>query len=298
MRIVNFGSLNIDTVFSVDHSAAPGESMPVRDPQTFAGGKGLNQSIAAARAGGAVWHAGRIGPDGVFLTDLLTKDGVDTSFVLLDQDAKSGGAIIQVEPNARNTMLIYGGANRRLTEEQVDAVLQNFSAGDFLILQNETNLTRRMIEIAFDKGIRIVYNPSPITPDLFEMPFEKVDLLIVNEDEGAALAGGTYEPEEMLRRLHDVCPNIVILTLGKDGSYAMENGELIHQEIFPVEAVDSTGAGDTYAGYITAGLDRGESLRDAMRMAAAASAIAVSRNGAAASIPTLEETKAFLAKQN
>jgi len=224
MRIVNFGSLNIDTVFSVEHSAAPGESMPVADPQTFAGGKGLNQSIAAARAGGTVSHAGRIGPDGVFLTDLLKEDGVDTAYVLLDPAVKSGGAIIQVEPNARNTMLIYGGANRRLDEEQVDTVLNAFGAGDFLMLQNETNLTRRMIERAAERGIRIVYNPSPITPEIFDMPFDKINLLIVNEDEGAALANGVYPPEEMLRRLHQVCPNIVILTLGKDGSYAMENG--------------------------------------------------------------------------
>ena len=296
MRILNFGSLNIDTVFSVSHAAAPGESLAVTDPQIHAGGKGLNQSIAAARAGADVYHAGRVGSDGEFLLQLLKQDGVNTSCVTLDAESRNGGAIIQVEPEGRNTMLIYGGANRRLTREQIEMTLGKFTKGDFLMMQNETNLSREILHQAYFRGMFTIYNPSPITQTIYEMPYEEVSLLIVNEDEGAALAGGEYPPEEMLQRLTAVCPNQVILTLGKSGSLAVSEGEIIRQSIFPVEAVYSTGAGDTFAGYIAASLSRGVPMVHAMQMAAAASAISVTRHGAAASIPTLNEVKAFLSQ--
>ncbi len=294
MRILNFGSMNIDTVFSISHAAAPGESLAVTDPQIHAGGKGLNQSVAAARAGADVCHAGRVGADGDFLLRLLAADGVDVSFVMTDPDARSGGAIIQVEPEGRNTMLIYGGANRRLDERQIDEVLSHFASGDLLMMQNETNLPQRILRQAAEKGLYTVYNPSPITDAVFHLPYEQVNLLIVNEDEGAALAGGDYPPEEMLRRLQALGPETVILTLGSAGSLALSGGKVIRQEIFPVEAVDSTGAGDTYAGYIATSLARSLPLEQAMRLAAAASAISVTRHGAAASIPKLEEVMAFL----
>lgn len=297
MRILNFGSMNIDTVFSVSHAASAGESLSVPDPEVHAGGKGLNQSIAAARAGAEVFHAGRVGADGSFLLQLLARDGVDVSCVTTDTAARSGGAIIQVEPGGRNTMLIYGGANKRIDETQLDAVFARFGRGDMLMLQNETNLALTILCRAAEKGMRTLYNPSPVTPEIFGMPYAQIDLLIVNEDEAAALAGGLYPPEEMLGRLHKICPNTVILTMGQRGSYTILDGQIFHQEIFPVNAVDSTGAGDTYAGYVAACLARGDGLQGAMRTAAAASALAVTRLGAASSIPSAREVAAFLTRQ-
>ncbi len=297
MRILNFGSMNIDTVFAVSHAAEAGVSLAVPDPEIHAGGKGLNQSIAAARAGASVCHAGRVGADGDFLLQLLQRDGVDTSCVTVDRAARSGGAIIQVEPEGRNTMLIYGGANRRLEETQLDVVFSQFGEGDILMMQNETNLSRSILCRAAEKGMYTIYNPSPITEVIFDMPYQLVDLLIVNEDEGAALSGGTYPPDEMLKRLYELCPNTVILTLGQAGSCAISAEGVLQQDIFPVKALDSTGAGDTFAGYIAASLARGSSLRDAMRTAAAASALSVTRHGAAVSIPTLQEVEAFLAEK-
>ena len=194
-------------------------------------------------------------------------------------------------------MLIYGGANKRIDETQLDAVFSHFGQGDMLMLQNETNLVLTILRRATEKGMRTLYNPSPITPEIFGMPYERIDLLIVNEDEAAALAGGQYPPEEMLGRLHQICPNTVILTMGQQGSYTILDGQVFHQEIFHVKAVDSTGAGDTYAGYIAACLAHGDELRTAMRTAAAASALAVTHLGAAASIPTISEVTAFLARQ-
>lgn len=297
MRILNFGSMNIDTVFSVSHAASAGESLAVPDPEIHAGGKGLNQTIAAARAEAEIFHAGRVGADGDFLLELLTRNGVDISCVTKDAASPSGGAIIQVEPGGRNTMLIYGGANKRIDEAQVDAVFRHFGRDDMLMLQNETNLALTILCCASEKGMRILYNPSPVTSEIFSMPYERVDLLIVNEDEAAALAGGAYPPEEMLGRLHQICPNTVILTMGQQGSYTILDGSVFHQKIFPVNAVDSTGAGDTYTGYIAACLAHGDGLRAAMRTASAASALAVTRLGAASSIPAMHEVLAFLARQ-
>ena len=298
MRVLNFGSMNIDTVFSVSHAASAGESLSVPDPEIHAGGKGLNQSIAAARAGAEVFHAGRVGSDGAFLLDLLRCDGIDVSCVVPDSSLRSGGAIIQVEPEGRNTMLIYGGANRRLDEGQIGSTLNRFGSGDILMLQNETNLTQTILCRAAEKGMYTIYNPSPITPEIFTMPYERVDLLIVNEDEAAALAGGSFAPQETLLRLHQLCPNTIVFTLGQRGSCAFFRDEMYFQEIFPVNAVDTTGAGDTFAGYIAAALARGEDLPAALRTASAASAIAVTKHGAAVSIPTLSEVEAFLKSRN
>lgn len=297
MRVLNFGSMNIDTVFQVSHAAMAGESLSVPDPAINAGGKGLNQSVAAARAGADVFHAGRVGEDGTFLLRLLEADGVNVSCVVQDHTARSGGAIIQVEPGGRNTMLIYGGANRQLDEAQIDGVLERFERRDILMLQNETNLVLTILCGAAKKGMYTIYNPSPVTSEIFGMPYELVDLLIVNEDEAAALAGGCYPPEEMLSHLHQICPNTVILTLGQRGSYAvLQDGATFHQEIFRVNAVDTTGAGDTFAGYIAAALARGDELPSAMRTAAAASALAVTRHGAAVSIPAMREVMEFLSE--
>lgn len=298
MRILNFGSLNVDTVFSVSHVAAAGESLSVPDPKIHAGGKGLNQSIAAARAGATVFHAGRTGPDGTFLLQLLAHNGVDISYVSVDPTAHCGGAIIQVEADGTNTMLIYGGANKQIDYAQMDAVLSHFGGGDMLMLQNETNLVRSILCRAAENGMYTIYNPSPVTPEIFDIPYEQVNLLIVNEDEAAALAGGDYPVETVLQRLYQICPNTVILTLGQRGSYAISEGTIYYQPIFPVKAADSTGAGDTFTGYIAAGLTRGDTLPQAMRIAAAASALSVTKHGAAASIPTRQDVDTFLASKD
>ena len=298
MKVLNFGSLNIDTVFTVPHVAAPGKSLSVPDPEIHAGGKGLNQSIAAARAGAQVFHAGCVGNDGDFLLRLLAQDGIDTSLVRKNPSSRSGGAIIQVEPDGRNTMLIYGGANRQISEEQMQTVLRFFTAGDILMLQNETNLTASILNYAAQKGMRIVYNPSPVTKELFAIPYSLVDLLIVNEDEAAALTNGIFPPEESLLRLRRQCPNTIVLTLGQRGAYALSANETYYQPVFPVEAVDTTGAGDTFAGYLVASLARGDTLPFAMRIAAAASALAVTRHGAAVSIPKRSDVEAFMSKNS
>ena len=297
MRVLNFGSMNIDTVFSVSHAVLTGESLAVSNPEIHAGGKGLNQSIAAARAGAKVFHAGCVGNDGEFLLRFLEENGVDVSCVAQGQTVRCGGAIIQVEPGGRNTMLIYGGANGRLDETQIESVFTFFDRGDILMLQNETNLTPSILCRGSEKGMYIIYNPSPVTPEIFSMPYHLVDLLIVNEDEAAALTGSNDSPKEMLLRLHQICPNTIVLTMGQCGSFAFDKGVTYYQDIFPVQSIDTTGAGDTFAGYLAAGMASGELLSAAMRTAAAAAALAVTRHGAAESIPARNEVITFLSKQ-
>ena len=294
MRILNYGSLNIDYVYAVDHIVPGGETISSSRLQVFTGGKGLNQSVALARAGAPVAHAGCIGADGLFLKDLLTDCGADTSRITIGQE-RTGNAIIQVDRNGQNAIVLFAGTNREMTEEKITADLADFSEGDWLLLQNEINLNARIMELAYDKGMRIVLNPSPMDDDILALPLQKVSCFILNELEGARLTEET-EPERMLQGLQERFPEAeLVLTLGSEGSVYAYKGAVIRQGIFTCEAVDTTGAGDTFTGYYLASRMRGEDPAAAMRLAAMASSIAVSRPGAAPSIPVLQEVEAALA---
>jgi len=291
MKLLNFGSLNIDRIFSVPYVLRPGETMATADPKMGAGGKGLNQSVAAARAGLLVYHAGNVGTDGLFLIEKLREKGVDTSLVRVDEKTPSGCAYIQVEPNGRNSMFVCPGANHSLTMAQIDETLSHFAPGDMLLLQNETNLTQELIRRGKAAGMKIVFNPSPITEEALAYDYSQVDLLIVNEDEAAAISGITGTPEEMLEALSARCAGIVVLTVGKAGAYGKFDSQIEFTPAFPVEAVDTTGAGDTFTGYLLWALSDGQDLAHAMRTAAKASALTVTRIGAADAIPSRDEVE-------
>ena len=286
MKLLNFGSLNIDRVFSVAHTLRPGESMATADPQIYAGGKGLNQSVAAARAGLSVFHAGKIGTDGLFLLQKLEDAGVDTRYIQVDTEVPSGCAYIQVEPDGRNSMLICPGANHTLSQEQILQTLGDFSPGDLLLLQNETNLTTFLVESAKAMGMKISYNPSPITDAALSMDYSLIDLLLVNEEEAAALCGAKLPAKEALKKLCKRCPGVVVLTLGEQGAYGALDSAIEFIPACAVTAVDATGAGDTFAGYLLWALSVGRRLVDAMAIAAKAAALTVMRTGAADAIPT------------
>lgn len=160
MKILNFGSLNIDYTYSVDHIVHPGETITSGSLEVFPGGKGLNQSIALARAGADVYHAGLIGEDGIFLRDLCRESGVKTGYIR-ETETRTGNAIIQVSEKGENCIILYPGANREQTEEYIDEVLKGFGEGDVLLLQNEINLLDYLISKGAEKGMKIVLNPSP-----------------------------------------------------------------------------------------------------------------------------------------
>ena len=284
MKIVNFGSLNLDYVYRVEKFVRPGETISAVSQSVGCGGKGLNQSIALSRAGAKVYHAGCAGTGGERLLLELGKNSVDTSLIRR-VDELQGNAVIQVEDSGENCIIISGGSNMALTKEQIKETLSQFEAGDYLLLQNEVNGLELMLDEAKRIGLRVVFNPSPFDRSILDLDLSAVDWLLVNEGEGKAFTGET-DPKKIYAALSSIWPSMnVILTLGSDGAWGFRKDEAVFQNAFPVDAVDTTGAGDTFTGYFVAAIARGESLAGAMREAAVASAIAVTRPGAAASIP-------------
>ena len=292
MKILNFGSLNIDYVYDVPHFVTAGETINSFGRNIFPGGKGANQSIALAKAGAEVYHAGSIGFDGDILLSSLLSGGVHTDYIKKLADIPSGHTIIQVDPNGQNCIIVYGGSNREISEHQIDRTLSFFETGDFLVLQNEINNISYLMTLASQKGIRIVLNPSPIDDSIFSLPLDLVDFLVVNEIEGALIAG-VKENSEILPALAVKYPRAkVLLTLGSDGAQYFDGNQTFSQPIFPVKAVDTTAAGDTFLGYFIAATAKGIDPQQALRRAARASSIAVSQKGAASSIPALHDVLA------
>lgn len=290
-KIVCLGSLNLDHVYRLDHFVRPGETLGSESYSVGCGGKGLNQSIALARAGAPVMHAGRIGHDGGILRSALEAAGVDVS-LLVEGDVPTGHAIIQVDAKGENAIILYGGANRRITEAEIDAALDAVGDG-ILLLQNEINSLGTILEKAHAQGIRTAFNFAPFDPeDAKTLPLGLLSYLIVNEIEGAGVAG-VAEPEAILRTLKERYPGCrVILTLGKAGAaFLGDDGVMVPVPPCPAEVVDTTSAGDTFIGYLFAGLLEGMELKAAMELAGRASAITVSRAGAADSIPFRKELR-------
>ncbi len=296
MKVLNFGSLNIDYVYSLDHFARKGETISSDSLDIFSGGKGLNQSIALGRAGACVFHAGAVGSDGEFLIRLMEESGVDTRFVKRLDTVRTGNAIIQRNKAGDNCIILYGGANRSITREQVDETLKFFEAGDYLVLQNEINEMAYIMEAASKKGMKLVLNPSPMDEQMLSAPLSLVDLFLLNEIEAGQILGcestAVENGEDLCAQLAKRFPDAsIVLTLGEKGSIYMGQGETICQSIYRTNTVDTTAAGDTFTGYFVSGILKGLPVKEAMDLASKASSIAVSRLGAAPSIPCLKEVE-------
>ncbi len=292
MKILNFGSLNYDYVYSVDHILLPGETSAASRMETFCGGKGLNQSVALAKAGAEVWHAGMVGEDGEALLAMCRKNGVNASRVKTIP-GKSGHTVIQVDRHGQNSILLFGGSNRCLTREYVDEVFSDFDRGDMMLLQNEVNDIDLLIDIAYEKGMRVALNPSPFDEAVQKCDLSKVSILLLNEVEGWQISG-EHGAEEILEFLSHKYPGTeVLLTLGKDGAVYQGNGCRLTHGIYSVPVVDTTAAGDTFTGYFLSAVLQKKPMEEALELASKASAIAVSRKGAAPSIPTLEEVEQY-----
>lgn len=288
MKVLNIGSMNLDHVYNVDHIVQPGETQAADGMNIFLGGKGINQSIALAKAGADVYHGGMIGSDGQLFLDACREYGVKADYIR-KIEGKTGHAIIQIDKSAQNCIILYGGANERLTEEYVDEVLAGFEKGDMLLLQNEVNLISYIVDKAYEKGMQIALNPSPFNDRLKAVDMSKISLFLMNEVEGGQITG-LQDPEEIIAKVVELYPNAkIVLTLGKDGAIYAEGNVRIQQPIFKVEAVDTTAAGDTFTGYFLAGLIEGMEIADILRMSAKASSIAVTREGAVPSIPYRDE---------
>ena len=290
MPILVFGSLNIDHVYEVEHLVRPGETLPSTEYRRFQGGKGANQSVALARAGADVFHAGRIGPEGLWLRDAVAAQGVDVTHVGLDNQP-TGHAIIQVDPAGENSILLYGGANLTVTPDDAHYVISRFGRDDWLLLQNEISSLPAILREAAQRRMTVAFNPAPMTPAVHEYPLDDVSLFVVNQTEGAALAQiERASPASIVETLQRRFPHAaILLTLGQNGSLYARGEERIHTPAQPVAAVDTTAAGDTFIGYFLAELLAGESTAYALTIATRAAALCVTRPGAAVSIPLRSE---------
>ncbi|MGH0053172.1 MAG: ribokinase [Sphaerochaetaceae bacterium] len=291
MRFLNYGSINIDLIFTVDHIVKGGETLQSTSLTRSAGGKGANQSAALAKAGAEVFHAGKIGEDGLFLLDLLERYGVDTSLIRRYNGA-TGQALIQLDSQKQNAIILHGGGNSAITIEEIDEALQLFGQGDMLVLQNEIIHSEHLIREAKKRRMSVCMNLAPFDAELHKLPLELLDILVVNEIEGANLANlpeGSAFSDILEQLVLDYPESEILLTIGKEGCLYGYKENRIREGIYETPVVDTTAAGDTFIGYYLASLARGYSSEARLRAASKAAGLAVSRSGAMASIPLAEE---------
>jgi ribokinase len=291
MRILNFGSINIDRVYRVPHIVRPGETLTSASYRTFAGGKGANQSVALARAGARVCHAGRIGRDGLWLRDKLARAGVEVTHLAVGEEP-TGHAVIQVDDRGQNSIVLFPGANHGITVEAAQAVLDAFAPGDVLLLQNEISQVPHLIAQGRRRGLRVCFNPAPFAPQVRDYPLTDVDLLVVNQTEAAGVAAveNPAGDQAILDALTQRLPGVrLVLTQGDKGVLYREKGRTLHVSAVPVKTVDTTAAGDTFIGYFLAAQAAGMDVEASLRRACRAAALCVSRSGAMDSIPSAEE---------
>lgn len=291
MRVVCLGSLNIDRVYTVEEIVREGATISAVSYEEFAGGKGMNQSVALGRAGAEVFHLGCVGPDGSWLKTLLNQANVCTKS-LHTCPISTGHAVIQVNAQGKNCIIVVAGANGAVTESQVDTCLQQFAAGDLLLMQNETSCVAYAMKKAHELGMKVAFNPSPITPQMHSYPLELVDYLILNETEGGVLANlpKDTQPELLLNALVNQFPNAtVVLTLGGSGVLAGLKEKRWKHRAYPVQPVDTTAAGDTFCGFFLAALAAGKTIEEGLEAASRAAALAVTEKGAVPSIPTWQQ---------
>lgn len=287
-NVLNFGSINVDHVYNVEHFVRPGETLSCQQYRKFAGGKGLNQSIALAQAGASVYHAGKVGVADAWLKTLLENKGVDTGFVEAI-DGPSGHAVIQVDSMGENAIVIVGGANQLLSISDVQRIVADFGPDDYVLVQNEVNAVPQIIRSAKEKGLTIVFNPAPMNTGVLNYPLELVDILVVNETEAHSLTG-EIEPAAIYETLTRRCPRTsLVLTMGRKGAVYFSSQARFHQSAEKVNVVDSTGAGDTFIGFFLAELIKSNDPKSALACASRAAAICITRHGAADSIPSRKE---------
>ena len=292
MKILNFGSLNLDYTYGVSHIVREGETILANDVNMNLGGKGFNQSVALSRAGLSVYHAGLVGEEGLDFYDACETFGIKTDYIKT-VTGRCGHTIIQVDDEGQNSIVLFGGANQKNSKEYVDEVLKNFEAGDVILLQNEINELPYIIDQAFAKGMTIILNPSPFDERLEACDLGKVSIFVLNETEGQQMTGMTT-PTTIVAALDASFANAkIMLTLGKGGSIYHHGDEELYQAAFDVEAVDTTAAGDTFTGFFVAGMIKKMPIRDTLIMATKAAALAVQKKGAAQSIPFMSEVELF-----
>jgi len=286
MTIWNLGSINADYIYAVPRIPAPGETLGASGMRRFLGGKGTNMSVAGARAGARVAHIGAVGADGRWAIDRLMEYGVDTRHIA-QVDTATGHAMILVTPDGENAIVLHGGANRALSRDTMQQALSQAETGDWLLLQNETNLQEEAAQLGAKLGLRIAYAAAPFDAQQVQRLLPYLDFLILNEVEAAQLRDATGQAPE------DLPVRDVVVTKGAAGATWFGPDGAVDVAAPRVTPVDTTGAGDTFTGYVLAGLDRGQPMAQALDVASSAAALMVTREGTADVIPDLKEVQAF-----
>lgn len=290
MAIWNLGSINIDHVYRLDRLPQPGETLAARGHAVGLGGKGANQSVAAAQAGAQTRHLGAMGMGDGWVRERLRAAGVDISGIQRLPEQLTGHAIILVDAQGENTIVIDPGANRAIREEEVLAAMAALTAADMLLVQNETSAQVAAARAAKARGARVIYSAAPFDLEAVREILPHASILAMNEGEAAQLFAALPG---------DLPVDGLLVTKGRSGAEYrdLRAGRVHHQPAFAVAAADTTAAGDTFAGYFAAALDEGAAIPAALRLAAAAAALKVTRTGAGDAIPSRAEVAAFLADQ-
>ncbi|MEM7441599.1 MAG: ribokinase [Pseudomonadota bacterium] len=284
--ILNFGSINLDLVYRVAHLPTAGETLHSSSFERFLGGKGINQSIAVAQSGAQVRHIGCVGADGGWVCDEIENFGVRLDDIAT-VDLPTGHAIICVDDAGENQIVLASGANQGFSHTQIEAALGSADPGDWVILQNETNLVADIAKAAKARGLMVCYSAAPFDAMAVADLLPYLDLLAVNEGEAAALEAAQGKPATKLGVPH------VLITRGSDGAVFHSDGTVYEQNSFPVTPVDTTGAGDTFLGAFMARFIETDPAT-ALRFAAACAAMQVTGAGAAGAIPAKADVEAFL----
>jgi ribokinase len=291
-KVINIGSINMDNVYRVDHIVEPGETIASSKMEHFIGGKGANQSVAIARAGAAVLHVGKVGQDGIHAKDFLDTCGVNTDFIAIDTCGNpTGHAIIQLDVEGKNSIILFQGCNYQLDEDNVKKAIQKMNPGDIMLLQNEVNNIVQWIELGHKAGLRICFNPAPCELSVKDYPLHLLEWLVLNETE-ARILSEVAKKDEIIKKLTSQYSNIkIILTLGSKGACLVTPDRRIEQTAQKVKVVDTVAAGDTFIGYFISGIIDGLSEEESLARANHAAAICIGRSGATQAIPTIAELK-------
>ena len=296
ISIVVIGSTNTDMVVKAHHLPVPGETILGGTFLMNPGGKGANQAVAVARLGGEVTFVAKVGDDifGHRSLDILKKEGIDSRYVFTDLEHPSGVALITVDENAENCIVVAPGANASLNKGDIDRAAGAIMEADFLLMQLETPLEtiEYAARLAAGNGVKVILNPAPACPLSPEL-LSNLYMLTPNKTEASMLSGIEVTDMETAKQaaqaIHLKGVEVVIITLGSEGALIYENGFFSTVEATPVKAVDTTAAGDTFNGALTVALSEGLSVKEAVGFASKAAAISVTRMGAQSSVPYRSE---------
>lgn len=304
-KIAILGSINVDTTYHMDRFPEPGETLQANDKSSAPGGKGANQSVACARSGAKTYHIGMVGADqeGQFMRESMQEDGIDTRFVGIDKMHGTGTAMITLDANGQNDIMVYGGANQSMTTDVLKGTDELFKDIDFIITQFETpqRVSAEAFKRAKANGVTTILNPAPakeIDPELLKY----TDVIAPNETESALLTGIEITDEDSMIKTAEYFKNKgvdnLLITLGSKGVFYSTPNDHGLVPAFKVKPVDTTAAGDTFIGALASQLKTDLSnIADALVYAQRASSLTVQKMGAAPSIPTYDEVKAALAEK-